>query len=251
MREAFSSHSARHMKRATEEEHSYSSYRRTDGTLASLPFTTTRTPTTTTTTGKPPPPSSFGSSSSSSNNNKTEEEDTHDSTLTTQRTSSGGGGASSLKPFAALLGKERTKTKLWKLVLLALLLVGFSRASSKTSKPKRARIVVTSSSSSSSSSRLIGGSFASRKESLERHHRRRNSNPAFNGGGLGEEGPRHGVDWKATASALGRDFREKRRQKDAANAWNGKPQKYGILAWRGERHKSRPPLLDDDDTPVE
>jgi hypothetical protein len=150
-----------------------------------------------------------------------------------------------------LLGKERTKTKLWKLVLLALLLVGFSRASSKTSKPKRARIVVSSSSSSSSSSRLIGGSFASRKESLERHHRRRNSNPAFNGGGLGEEGPRHGVDWKATASALGRDFREKRRQKDAANAWNGKPQKYGILAWRGERHKSRPPLLDDDDTPVE
>ena len=244
MREAFSSHSARHMKRATEEEHSYYSYRRTDGTLASLPFTTT-------TTGKPPPPSSFGSSSSSSNNNKTEEEDTHDSTLTTQRTSSGGGGASSLKPFAALLGKERTKTKLWKLVLLALLLVGFSRASSKTSKPKRARIVVSSSSSSSSSSRLIGGSFASRKESLERHHRRRNSNPAFNGGGLGEEGPRHGVDWKATASALGRDFREKRRQKDAANAWNGKPQKYGILAWRGERHKSRPPLLDDDDTPVE
>ena len=237
------------MKRATEEEqHSYSSYRRTDGTLASLPFTTTRTPTTTTT-GKPPP-SSFGSSSSSSNNNKTEEEDTHDSTTTHQRTS-GGGGASSLKPFAALLGKERTKTKLWKLVLLALLLVGFSRASSKTSKPKRARIVVSSSSSSSSSSRGLIGSFASRKESLERHHRRRNSNPAFNGGGLGEEGPRHGVDWKATASALGRDFREKRRQKDAANAWNGKPQKYGILAWRGERHKSRPPLLDDDDTPVE
>ncbi len=176
------------------------SYRRTDGTLASLP--TTRT------TGKP-----SGSSSNAEETNST-------------TTVSG----ESLKQFA---GKERTKTKLWKLVLLALLLVGFSRASSssssfnKTTSPKRARIVSSSSSSSSFSNRLEG-SFASRKESLERHHHQRNIDPAFGGGVLGEEGPRH-VDWKA----LGRDFREKRRQTDAANAWNGKPQKYGILARRG------------------
>ena len=142
------------MKRATTEHSSSSSssyhYRRTDGTLASLPFAT-RTP---------PPPTA-------------------------------GGGAE------------------------------------ETTSPKRARIVSSSSSSSSFSNRLEG-SFASRKESLERHHHQRNIDPAFGGGLLGEEGPRH-VDWKA----LGRDFREKRRQTDAANAWNGKPQKYEILARRG------------------
>ena len=201
------------MKRfATEHSSSSSSsssssyhYRRTDGTLASLPFATKRTP---------PPPTAGGGAE------EEEEEDTTSSrsTLTTLK----------------VLGKERTKTKLWKLVLLALLLVGFSRASSsssssfnKTTSPKRARIVSSSSSSSSFSNRLEG-SFASRKESLERHHHQRNIDPAFGGGLLGEEGPRH-VDWKA----LGRDFREKRRQTDAANAWNGKPQKYGILARRG------------------
>ena len=202
------------MKRfATEHSSSSSSsssssyhYRRTDGTLASLPFATKRTP---------PPPTAGGGAEE-----EEEEEDTTSSrsTLTTLK----------------VLGKERTKTKLWKLVLLALLLVGFSRASSsssssfnKTTSPKRARIVSSSSSSSSFSNRLEG-SFASRKESLERHHHQRNIDPAFGGGLLGEEGPRH-VDWKA----LGRDFREKRRQTDAANAWNGKPQKYGILARRG------------------
>ena len=197
------------MKRfATEHSSSSSSsssyhYRRTDGTLASLPFET-RTP---------PPPTAGGGAEE-----EEEEEDTTSSRSTT-----------TLK----VLGKERTKTKLWKLVLLALLLVGFSRASSssssfnKTTSPKRARIVSSSSSSSSFSNRLEG-SFASRKESLERHHHQRNIDPAFGGGVLGEEGPRH-VDWKA----LGRDFREKRRQTDAANAWNGKPQKYGILARRG------------------
>ena len=193
------------MKRATEHSSSSSSssyhYRRTDGTLASLPFAT-----------RTPPPTAGGAEE------EEEEEDTTSSrsTLTTLK----------------VLGKERTKTKLWKLVLLALLLVGFSRASSsssfnKTTSPKRARIVSSSSSSSSFSNRLEG-SFASRKESLERHHHQRNIDPAFGGGVLGEEGPRH-VDWKA----LGRDFREKRRQTDAANAWNGKPQKYGILARRG------------------
>ena len=196
------------MKRfATEHSSSSSSssyhYRRTDGTLASLPFAT-RTP---------PPPTAGGGAEEE----EEEEEDTTSSRSTT-----------TLK----VLGKERTKTKLWKLVLLALLLVGFSRASSsssfnKTTSPKRARIVSSSSSSSSFSNRLEG-SFASRKESLERHHHQRNIDPAFGGGVLGEEGPRH-VDWKA----LGRDFREKRRQTDAANAWNGKPQKYGILARRG------------------
>ena len=198
------------MKRfATEHSSSSSSsssyhYRRTDGTLASLPFATKRTP---------PPPTAGGGAEE-----EEEEEDTTSSRSTTR-----------LK----VLGKERTKTKLWKLVLLALLLVGFSRASSssssfnKTTSPKRARIVSSSSSSSSFSNRLEG-SFASRKESLERHHHQRNIDPAFGGGVLGEEGPRH-VDWKA----LGRDFREKRRQTDAANAWNGKPQKYGILARRG------------------
>ena len=199
------------MKRfATEHSSSSSSssyhYRRTDGTLASLPFATKRTP---------PPPTAGGGAEE-----EEEEEDTTSSrsTLTTLK----------------VLGKERTKTKLWKLGLLALLLVGFSRASSsssssfnKTTSPKRARIVSSSSSSSSFSNRLEG-SFASRKESLERHHHQRNIDPAFGGGVLGEEGPRH-VDWKA----LGRDFREKRRQTDAANAWNGKPQKYGILARRG------------------
>ena len=197
------------MKRAKTEHSSSSSssyhYRRTDGTLASLPFATKRTP---------PPPTAGGGAEE-----EEEEEDTTSSrsTLTTLK----------------VLGKERTKTKLWKLVLLALLLVGFSRASSssssfnKTTSPKRARIVSSSSSSSSFSNRLEG-SFASRKESLERHHHQRNIDPAFGGGVLGEEGPRH-VDWKA----LGRDFREKRRQTDAANAWNGKPQKYGILARRG------------------
>ena len=197
------------MKRfATEHSSSSSSsssyhYRRTDGTLASLPFAT-----------RTPPPTAGGGAEE-----EEEEEDTTSSrsTLTTLK----------------VLGKERTKTKLWKLVLLALLLVGFSRASSssssfnKTTSPKRARIVSSSSSSSSFSNRLEG-SFASRKESLERHHHQRNIDPAFGGGVLGEEGPRH-VDWKA----LGRDFREKRRQTDAANAWNGKPQKYGILARRG------------------
>ena len=194
------------MKRATTEHSSSSSssyhYRRTDGTLASLPFAT-RTP---------PPPTAGGGAEE-----EEEEEDTTSSRSTT-----------TLK----VLGKERTKTKLWKLVLLALLLVGFSRASSsssfnKTTSPKRARIVSSLSSSSSFSNRLEG-SFASRKESLERHHHQRNIDPAFGGGVLGEEGPRH-VDWKA----LGRDFREKRRQTDAANAWNGKPQKYEILARRG------------------
>ena len=198
------------MKRfATEHSSSSSSsssyhYRRTDGTLASLPFATKRTP---------PPPTAGGGA---------EEEEEEDTT-------------SSRSPLTTLkvLGKERTKTKLWKLVLLALLLVGFSRASSssssfnKTTSPKRAGAASSSSSSSSFSNRLEG-SFASRKESLERHHHQRNIDPAFGGGVLGEEGPRH-VDWKA----LGRDFREKRRQTDAANAWNGKPQKYGILARRG------------------
>ena len=194
------------MKRFATEHSSSSSYhyRRTDGTLASLPFAT-RTPT-----AKQQQPSSNGGGAE-------EEEDTTSSRSTTTTTT-------------VLLGKERTKTKLWKLVLLALLLVGFSRASSssssnKTTSPKRARIV---SSSSSSFSNQLEGSFASRKESLERHHHQRNIDPAFGGGLLGEEGPRH-VDWKA----LGRDFREKRRQTDAANAWNGKPQKYGILARRG------------------
>ena len=194
------------MKRFATEHSSSSSYhyRRTDGTLASLPFAT-RTPTV-----KQQQPSSNGGGAE-------EEEDTTSSRSTTTTTT-------------VLLGKERTKTKLWKLVLLALLLVGFSRASSssssnKTTSPKRARIV---SSSSSSFSNQLEGSFASRKESLERHHHQRNIDPAFGGGLLGEEGPRH-VDWKA----LGRDFREKRRQTDAANAWNGKPQKYGILARRG------------------
>ena len=197
------------MKRFATEHSSSSSYhyRRTDGTLASLPFATKRTP---------PPPTAGGGAEEEE---EEEEEDTTSSrsTLTTLK----------------VLGKERTKTKLWKLVLLALLLVGFSRASSssssfnKTTSPKRARIVSSSSSSSSFSNRLEG-SFASRKESLERHHHQRNIDPAFGGGVLGEEGPRH-VDWKA----LGRDFREKRRQTDAANAWNGKPQKYGILARRG------------------
>ena len=196
------------MKRFATEHSSSSSYhyRRTDGTLASLPFAT-RTP---------PPPTAGGGAEEEEE--EEEEEDTTSSRSTT-----------TLK----VLGKERTKTKLWKLVLLALLLVGFSRASSssssfnKTTSPKRARIVSSSSSSSSFSNRLEG-SFASRKESLERHHHQRNIDPAFGGGVLGEEGPRH-VDWKA----LGRDFREKRRQTDAANAWNGKPQKYGILARRG------------------
>ena len=202
------------MKRfATEHSSSSSSsssyhYRRTDGTLASLPFAT-----------RTPPPPTAGGGAEEEEEEEEEEEDTTSSrsTLTTLK----------------VLGKERTKTKLWKLVLLALLLVGFSRASSssssfnKTTSPKRARIVSSSSSSSSFSNRLEG-SFASRKESLERHHHQRNIDPAFGGGLLGEEGPRH-VDWKA----LGRDFREKRRQTDAANAWNGKPQKYGILARRG------------------
>ena len=203
------------MKRfATEHSSSSSSssssyhYRRTDGTLASLPFAT-RTP---------PPPTAGGGAEEEEEEEEEEDTTSSRSTLTTLK----------------VLGKERTKTKLWKLVLLALLLVGFSRASSsssssfnKTTSPKRARIVSSSSSSSSFSNRLEG-SFASRKESLERHHHQRNIDPAFGGGVLGEEGPRH-VDWKA----LGRDFREKRRQTDAANAWNGKPQKYGILARRG------------------
>ena len=202
------------MKRfATEHSSSSSSsssyhYRRTDGTLASLPFATKRTP---------PPPTAGGGAEEEEEEEEEEDTTSSRSTLTTLK----------------VLGKERTKTKLWKLVLLALLLVGFSRASSssssfnKTTSPKRARIVSSSSSSSSFSNRLEG-SFASRKESLERHHHQRNIDPAFGGGVLGEEGPRH-VDWKA----LGRDFREKRRQTDAANAWNGKPQKYGILARRG------------------
>ena len=201
------------MKRFATEHSSSSSYhyRRTDGTLASLPFAT-RTPT-----AKQQQPSSNGGGAEEEEEEEEEEEDTTSSRSTTTTTT-------------VLLGKERTKTKLWKLVLLALLLVGFSRASSssssnKTTSPKRARIV---SSSSSSFSNQLEGSFASRKESLERHHHQRNIDPAFGGGVLGEEGPRH-VDWKA----LGRDFREKRRQTDAANAWNGKPQKYGILARRG------------------
>ena len=200
------------MKRfATEHSSSSSSsssyhYRRTDGTLASLPFAT-----------RTPPPTAGGGAEEEEEEEEEEDTTSSRSTLTTLK----------------VLGKERTKTKLWKLVLLALLLVGFSRASSssssfnKTTSPKRARIVSSSSSSSSFSNRLEG-SFASRKESLERHHHQRNIDPAFGGGVLGEEGPRH-VDWKA----LGRDFREKRRQTDAANAWNGKPQKYGILARRG------------------